>query len=139
MTTKNENNNPSPNLALLLAKWSASVSNPQYHASEHENIVNQLQDFIRNYQAISLEQFYYQFFNRVINITFIPTSNAYRVLGSDITIHVRPCQESINKLLPWLGGQKESSYGMIKIPKDTEENDFIEFGTNEIAKIMSCC
>ena len=74
-------------LDVLTACWHAAQHNSDY--SNIGKIEHELAKYIQNNHNLSKEEFFLKYINRTINISFIPTSDAYKRYGDNITISVR--------------------------------------------------
>lgn len=108
-------------------------------------IEHELAKYIQNNHNLSKEEFFLKYINRTINISFIPTSDAYKRYGDNITISVRINTDAENIIKSYCANEK-CSFGRIivnatspTLAKDKlAELAEIGFNTQDIAEIYCC-
>lgn len=132
-------------LDMLTACWHTAQHNSDYSKSNIGKIEHELAKYIQNNHNLSKEEFFLKYINRTINISFIPTSDAYKRYGDNITISVRINTDAENIIKSYCANEK-CSFGRIIInatsptlAKDKlAELAEIGFNTQDIAEIYCC-
>lgn len=130
-------------LDVLTTCWHAAQHNSDY--SNIGKIEHELAKYIQNNHNLSKEEFFLKYINRTINISFIPTSDAYKRYGDNITISVRINTDAENIIKSYCANEK-CSFGRIivnatspTLAKDKlAELAEIGFNTQDIAEIYCC-
>ena len=132
-------------LDMLTACWHTAQHNSDYSKSNIGKIEHEWAKYIQNNHNLSKEEFFLKYINRTINISFIPTSDAYKRYGDNITISVRINTDAENIIKSYCANEK-CSFGRITInatsptlakDKLTELAE-IGFSTQDIAEIYCC-